>query len=348
MRLLSEFQKYNFFRTPTWRWDRILKIVDRYPTPGKASKRDDHWIKEARAFICKWRHAEEDEDKERLWMDAPALFYAYDLFAKRNDYPQGAAFIEARLLAGQSPEVIAKCMSTIPATVEWYEALFFNVSPYLEHRDWVTSAVLMPAIMKYHGMHGETQLDDTPLPFRDITVAKPFLDSTLKFFAYFGGPFLVDVMISGFQAGKKLTSSDGLNAWFDEHITSTIRRRTAQAAMSFEINKYNATELLAVHSRIMEIERSEESKDQARTTTERHIKAMVDGIPWLVGDKGAKVLKGTALGRLDSMSGELRDDEVLWISSGKPVPGLKDNFPEKLPPPKTKASKLLGLKEDDL
>jgi hypothetical protein len=348
MKLLTEFNKFNFFRRPDWRWLRVLKMADRYPTPGRASKRDDKWVKAARNFLLRWRSKETDEEREDLWLEQPGLFYAYDLFARQPSEPEGAMFLEARLLARQTPEYIAECMGTIPDTIRWYEALFFNVSDKLHQRDWITARVLLPALMKNHDHSGSKYDEDIALPFKDSIVARPFLDASLKLFAYFGGVHIIDVMITGFQQGKPLASPEDMANWFDNHMSTTVRRRVSQAAMQFEINKYNITELLTVHTRIMEIERSEESQDQQKTTTERHIKAMVDEIPWAVGDHGEKMAEGTLLGRLDKMPGELRDDEVLRISSGQTVPGLADDFPTKLPPARSKPSKLLGLKEDEL
>ncbi len=354
MKLLAEFQKYNFFRSPAWRWDRVMKIADKYGgMAGRCTKRDDAWIKTSKAFFLRYRDLPDDEDRERLWMETPGLFYAFELFSRAADQPEGACFLEARLLARQTPEVIAECMGTLPDTVRWYEALYFNVADKLQHRDWITAQVLIPAVMKHYGnWHEATQNADVALPFQkgmaNRPVAHPFLDASLKLFAYFGGPHIVDIMITGFQAGKPLTSPDDMAAWFDNHMSMTVRRRVSQAAMQFEINKYNITELLTVHTRIMEIERSEESQDQQKSTTERHIKAMVDEIPWAVGDEGAKASAGTMLGRMDKMAGELRDDEVLKISSGQTVPGLADDFPDRLPPPKKKESKLLTIKEPEL
>jgi hypothetical protein len=348
MKHWADFQKNNFFRRPDWRWERVLKMVDRYPAPGRCTRRDDKFVKDARNFILRWRDKDSDDDREELWLESPGLFYAHNLMAKAQDRPEGVSFLEARLLARQTPEQIAPIMGITVDTIRWYEALFFNVIDRLDQRDWITSAVLMPAIKKHHGAWKQAAAEEVMVSAKDSTVALPFLDSTLKLFAYFGGPYVVDVMITGFRQGKSLASPDDIGQWFDEHMSLTVRRRSAQAAMRFEINKYNVTELLSVHTRIIELEQSEEGTDQHRTTTERHIKAMVNEIPWLVGDQGGKVVKGTILGRLDEMAGELRDDEVLRLSSGESVPGLKIDFPRELPPPRTKTSRLLGFREEDL
>jgi hypothetical protein len=345
MKLYADYQRYNFFRRPEWRWDRVLGLCDRYPNPGRCTKRDDDFIRKARNFLL--RRRDDPDKREQLWFEYPGLSYAYDMRQKSAESPEGAMFIEARLLAGQSYADIAASMSTLPDTVRWYEALYFNVLPHLRARDWITKAVLLPAILKYNGAFAAKD-SSAALPFRDSVVARPFLDASLKLFAYFGGPQLVDVMLAGFQAGKPLSSQDNMANWFDQNWSMTLRRRSSQAALQFEINKYNVTELFAVHSRIIEVERSAENQDQVRSDTERHIKAMVDEIPWAFGADAKKSRAGTVLGRLEDMPGELRDEEMLKVASGETVPGLADNFPARLPPPRKKQAELLGLKNPEL
>jgi hypothetical protein len=117
------------------------------------------------------------------------------------------------------------------------------------------------------------------------------------------------------------------------------------ASHSYEVNKFNTTDLFMTWTKIVEIERSEESQKKNKTETERHIKAMIDEIPWVVGADGERLNKGTLIGRFDQMATELRDDEVLKIASGEPVPSLKVDWPEELPSPKKKVSKLLTDKD---
>jgi len=346
MKLNSVFQRYNFYRKPEWRWDRVLTMVDRNDSPGRCTKHDDEFVREARKFTLLHRGAEDNEAREKLFWDNPGLYYAYDFYMKRENPAEceGAMFIEARLLARQNYEQIAAAMTTHPEAVRWYEALFFNVMPYLNARDWITKHVLMPAFDKHHN-NVMAPDDGVALPFRDSTVAYPFKDGSLKLFAYFGGPFIVDFMIQGLQAGKPLTSGEDLASWLDKTWSNTVRRRSAQAAMQFEINKYNVTELMAIHSRIIELDNSEEAQDKQKTATDRHIQALIDEIPWAVGDEGKKTYGKTIVGRFDEMAAELRDDELLQLAAGQAVPRLAKDFPERLPPPRKKIQEVGDSKE---
>lgn len=338
-RLHEEFQRFNVFRRPEWRFERVLKMCDRYPSPGRSTSRDDAFVKTARNFVLRWR-ARDEEERMELWEETPGLFYAYQIYERAEEHPEPSLFLQARLLARQDHQEIAECLSTMPDTVEWYEKLFFNVTDRLDNRDWVTKHVLLPAILRQHGVSpvldndsddDSDENDDIDLPFTSKPVAKPFLDASLKLFAYFGGKHLVDVMITGFQSGKPLNSQEDMAGWFDSHWKMAIRRRSHQASLNFEINKFNVMELFAIHTRLMEIEKSEESQDQQRSTVERHVKALIDEIPWAVGDDGRKMLEGSKLGLIDEGAAELRDGELLQIASGA---NITLDMPTELPPPR--------------
>ncbi len=341
----ADFQKMNFFRKPNWRWERILHLVSGRSTPLRCSSRDDEYVKKARAFVLLWNSKDTREEREVLFWKDPALFYAYDLFDRSQEQEEVALIIEARLLAGMSPHDIGETMGVMPDAITWYERLFFNVSEYLKHRDWITKQVLLPPLIRLRGnlIDADSVEEDDDnnviLKFKDQTAAKPFLDGSLKLFAYFGGPYLVDVMLAGFQSGKPVTSPDDVSTWVDQQWAMTLKRRSAQAALQFDINKYNATELFMIHTKIIEIERSDETQEKTRSQMERSIQSMLDSIPWPTGQDAEKLLGDRAVGRFDRMASELRDDELIRLSAGDFAPTLADNWPTELPParPRTKA-----------
>lgn len=344
MKLNSEYQKFNAFRRPDWRFERVLEIVDRVPSPGRCTRRDDEYVRLARSFVMRWRSKETRAEREPLYWENPGLFYAYEIFEAAEDEPEPALFIEARLLAKQTPEAIAEAVSTSPDAVEWYERLFFNVSDRLANRDWVTKHVLMPAVTGKSG--GPNGIDEPKAP----AITRRFLDGSLKMFAYFGGEHMVDVMLSGFQHGKPLRSPDDLHEWLDGQWRTTIRRRSAQAALQFDVNKYNVMQLFELHNQIRAIEQSSDGKDQQRNATERHIKAMMDNIPWVSGDAGRAVADDSRAAGLDDGAAEMRDDELILAGAGAPNrEALEEVRNLKMPPPSKKkfALERKGALEDD-
>lgn len=342
----ADYQKFNFFREPQWRWTRVLALVQQREDgrAGRSSSRDDKYIQTAREFLLRMGNSRGQTKLDLIWAEHPGLFYAYDLYEKAQEDPEAAMFIEARLLANQTFEQIADAIGITPSTVEWYEALFFNVKDKLRHRDWITKQVLLPAMRRSHTPAGG-QNDGMTVLSRDSTVARPFLDGSLKLFGYFGGNHVIDVMITGFQSGKPVQSPDAVQGWFDAGWAMTVRRRSHQAALQFEVNKYNVMELFAVHTRIIEIDRSEESQDSVRNEHERTIFALINDIPWAVGDDGAKLFEGKPLGKYDEGAAELRDDEVIKVGAGQLI---DDNFPKALPPPRKRVAATMTKSTDDL
>lgn len=346
MKLYVEYQKYNMFRQPTWRWDRVLRLADKQPNPGRCTRRDDKYIKEARTFLLRWRNRDE-EGRQAMFPENPGLYYAYEAYLKGLEDPSNVLLLEARLLTRMTYREIADACNTIPDTVEWYEALFFNVRDQLKARDWITSQVLVPAMTRNFGLldlphhaappsAADDDDDDVPHkpgPWADRVIARPFLDASLKMFAYFGGPVLCETMIHGFQSGKILNSTDNLTQFIDEHWALTLRMRSMQSARTFQVNKYNVMELFATHARIIEVEKSEDSMDQKKSTIERHVSALMDEIPWAVGEDGEETFKGTPVLAYDQAAAELRDDEIHLVAAGKAVKSTDGLEQLKLPPP---------------
>ena len=238
-----------------------------------------------------------------------------------------AFMIEARLLANQSFVEIADAVNSDPDVVEWYEALFFNVAPFLRCHDWIMNHVLTPAFDRFAESKDDEEEDDIRR-FVTPPVIKPHYDMTLKFFAYFGGPMLVEFMISGFKRGVVCHSQDEIGSYLDGVFNDGFRRRSAQSVGVFEVNKYNVMEVFATHLRIMELARGIEGQDERHSLFEKHVNAMLTEIPWVVGSHAKQLFEGTSVGRYDEMAAELRDEELLLVSAGeKPltieeVPGL--------------------------
>jgi hypothetical protein len=87
---------------------------------------------------------------------------------------------EARILAGQSDEEIAKRLSLSAESVFWFEAAFFQVRDRLASRDWVILKTIGPGIW----------------------VGSPDVWSVWKAVAYFGGVAAMDSLITVTTANR--------------------------------------------------------------------------------------------------------------------------------------------------
>ena len=316
----ADFERFNLFRKPEWRFDRVLSLLEGQPTPKRCTSRDDSYVKTARNFLLRWKNKEDDGSRRQLFYENPGLYYAFDLYERSTEDPTYPFIIQARLLAGMISEEIAEVMPTTSETIDWYERLFFNVSDRLDKRDWISKMILVPAVMRSlfsttrNPHHSDSNRDQGME--RTISICDPFYDGTLKLFAYFGGRHVLEPFLASCDINKKLASPDKLNDWLDEYWTGTIRRRSAQAATKFDLNRYNVAEIFGLHSQLLALDRSSTSLRKTDSDLTTAVSSMIGGIDWLIGDNGKKTLAHTKLGRYDEEAAELRADEVLKVTSG--------------------------------
>jgi hypothetical protein len=315
-----DFERYNPFRRPDWRWERVLEIVDRRENgrPGRTTKRDDTYIKGLRNFILRYRNGDEVA-RTQLGYENPGLLWAYQIFEARQDDAASrlAEIVEARILARQTDEQVADELHTLPQTVLWYEQLFFNVRDRLDGHDWILNHVLFPAVTRSREAALAANAEAAaPVPNPQRPVSEPFFDATIKFFAYFGGPLMLDYVLSGFQRGNLARSREEVGSWFDKHWTTRIKHRSAAASATFEVNRYSVMELFNCHASIMQIQKTQDDDAEKQSQMNKSIKAMMTNMGWAYGKDGEDTVAGTPIEPYDDGAVELRDDEVLLMHGG--------------------------------
>lgn len=307
------FQKFNPNRAIGWRNDRVVELLAREPKPGRVTSRDDNYVRDWRSFSIRYRRGSEDTH-DALFRENPGMFYAN--LIHNNADPFKKAVIQSMLLAGQNDMEISKVVGTIPQSIQYYEALFFNVRDRLEAKHWIVGTVLTPSYLRHSDSNEDYMM--------------------FKLFGYFGGPILLDFMLTGFKPGIGLPASpEDMDLYLDKHFFNGIRRRSAIHVGNFEVNKYNVMELFATHCRLVEIEKSVESQDEARSGMEKNILSMLHELPWAVGrtpsegnDAGARLLK------YEQAAGELTEEEMMQVAAGVEDDSMVEVLDIKLPPPR--------------
>jgi len=335
MNLHHAMETYSFFRRPDWRWERVLVLAGHKPTPRRPGRSDDKYVRDGRNFILKYNAPDQEDHLDELFARNIDMFYAYKIHEKELEESDTAMMIQARILAGQSNDQIHNATGILPNTIEYYEQLFFNVRDRLKYRDYITKNVLIPAMQRNFGLVPSHHDADNPvMPWSKEIIARPFLDASIKMFAYFAGPIVLEFMLQSFQTGKICNSQDEMAKYLDDHWATTLRARSSQAVRTFEINKFNVIELFGIHARLMEIEKSEETLDQKKNQIEQSIGGLMSEIEnvYSIGDETNEFLS-PKVKVYDKMAAELRDGEVGALAAGLNVKGLDDLESLRLPSP---------------
>lgn len=289
------YQKYNSRRPLNWRFQRVTQLLESRPPLPADPRCDDDYVVMARRFLGKLMATSDPDQQQLLFPKNPGLFYAYELFQDVDQ--ERAQFVQACILSGMSDEEIGRKCCELPATIDWYEALFYNVRDRLSAQYWIVKNCLGPAAERFIDDHG-----------------KQF---TVKLFAYYCGPQMLDMQISGFTPNYDWRGNRDHYEVLDHHAAGTLRKRVASNLQTVEINRYNIVELTALHVRLMEMAREAKTGDEARTIIETNIAVMLDKLPWDVGKPDD--LGRSSLRRYDGMSAELRASDMLALGVGKDV-----------------------------
>jgi hypothetical protein len=159
------------------RWLRAgyLAKQGQHPSP----EHDDHWVEQAVQYLTALAACHDDADRQHLAAQMPAVAQAHALH--QADPPLLRWAVEARVLADEPAEDIARKCNLLPGGVEAYENLFFDVRDKLGAESWV----LCQAI----GLNAHAGLTELDLGVR------------WKLVGYKRGPLALDALI-GHTAGR--------------------------------------------------------------------------------------------------------------------------------------------------
>lgn len=295
-------QRFNPFRSVRWRYERVVERLNsgaRIPDKGN----EDEYVRQAVRFYRTWNKLTadvppEDLDGRRIHLFPlhPGLYCANEVFSAPTEAMKHA--IEACILSGQTDEQISDKIGMLPEAVEWYESMFFNVRDRLRNRLYIAKHVLGPAITL--GMHDQLN------------------GFTAKFFGYFAGPTVLDAILFGYDVSTATPAGGNeVKPFFDEHATTQLRRRSAEAANTFEVNKYNVMQLFEIHASLIEQARLAQIEGAKASSIERNLTELLAGVQWQVGSDRDKYVGQSPLRDVIGYSRELRVSELTAVMHGQ-------------------------------
>jgi hypothetical protein len=301
MSLRATFELYNPFRSPAWRFERVLSLVSRRPAPERASRSDDRYIRAYRKFLTQLEGRETRDSQMEIFGSDPALYFAHLLH--HNPDKEYRTWVQARILAGQTDtEIARKCWGTLPATVSWYNKLFFDVRDRLDCKDYIDKVVVGRWDDRQSNPDGSTTFYQKSM--------------MVKMFAFYGGPIILDYLVRSLKGlGRAWKEADG-DGYVDKGFMRETRGRSATMMHDFPFNKFTVTELFNLHGKFIEMEKQAQmASGGAPADYHRNAEAMLKQIPWRFGQKGFKDKSELEL-MYDNTAVEPRADEALQLAAG--------------------------------
>ena len=289
---MFKFRKDHPYRPVNWRWERA-RVVKEYGklTPGR--NRDDHWTRIAVKFRAAKDRCKTEADLYRLFDTWPDLAMAYELWDEEGfNIGRSNAMryeIEARLLAGESFESIAKRSGLSQNVLKYYERLFFNVTDRLDNKMYI-----------FHVAIGDTL--HRGMTDRDYAVI-------WKLYAYVRGSTMLDFLISTFNDWTKPTKGQIETTLLEDHKLN-MRRKAALASRMSSINQHTADRLIELHTKITEIEKA--AGEASQDAIHNNIQVMLNNLPMLVGQQPETPILGST-----HQISDLRASEVLALSTNQ-------------------------------
>ena len=157
-------------RPVDWRWLKAGLMLDLGLRGSR--RRDDGPTREARRYRAASRRCRDDAGRERLGARMPGIAGAC---AIRDGEPRLRWAVEARLLAGEPIDAVARKVGLRPEAVAWYETVFFHITDRLGSRGYVVHEVIGIRALRGPVAHE--------------------VDLLWKVFALFGGPEVLDALI---------------------------------------------------------------------------------------------------------------------------------------------------------
>jgi hypothetical protein len=189
---------------------------------------DDHWVGQAVAFLAALAGCRDDEDHAKLAEEMPAVYQAHALHGA--DPPLLRWAVEARILAREPFDVIARKCGLLAEAVEAFEAIFFSVVDKLHADTWVACN-----LMGEKAFHGLTEQD---------------LGVWWKMAGYGLGPLVLDRLIHVLPRQTEPVTPEQLDGALDHHTAAQLLDKRLLAAYLLPVTPATAAQVLLLGAQL--------------------------------------------------------------------------------------------------
>jgi len=294
-------EQRNPFRSPCWRFDRVLTLVSHRPSPLPASRLyDDRYIRAYRDFLLRAEQAPGRDEQWALGARNPGMFYAHLLHHHPDQEYRN--LLQARILSGLSSEEIAiRYLGTIPDAVHWYERLFFDVRDRLTCVDYIIKVII--------GRWEDRQAN------RNGVLSAYQSDMMLKLFGYWGGPVILDFVVSAGTGLLKPKTADECGQWFDQLWERLVRTKSATAMYAHPFDRTTINSLFDAHYRLLDMAKQAETSGVAAQEYHKNVEMCLQSLTWNFGQRASDT-KNALQRKYDTTAVEPRAAEMLELAAG--------------------------------
>ena len=192
------------------------------------------------------------------------LYAACHIYEQPGDITR--TMLEARILAGQTDKEISD-VSAIPIdVVQAYGDYFFDVRDRLLARDWICSEVLGRVFQC-----GDAQWQQA---------------MTAKYFAYFGGPHVLEAVMYGIDTSHGICSTaDDLSSWADRAIRFKMKIQAAILTTTYSPSRFDMTDLMSGYISLASLENKERDLGGEENVLTKILETVKLQNPVLLGDQ---------------------------------------------------------------
>jgi hypothetical protein len=218
------------FRPPAWRWLQAAYRLDHPEDSFRPSK--DRWIERAMRIQLGLAAGKSRKDLMRRDREVRHCLRAYDLWQDESSLAK--AVIEARILADETADEIAKKFGMSRRTIEVYEKLFFDVRCKLIHSGYVFCTVL-----------GREHCDWS---------CTPRFETVLKAIAYSRGSWLLDAVLDYVTTSVRPEAGEEVGRIVRGSTIRTVELKAMLALRMVPVNDQTRLGILKAGARVMAIE----------------------------------------------------------------------------------------------
>jgi hypothetical protein len=274
-----EFARYDPHRAPDWRLRRVRQLLEAPGGPRRPHRLDDEYIGRYRKFLLTLSATLAQAEQEvagtaRQFHEHPALaafvaenadiYYAHQLHFASDQ--EGRFLVQARILARESDDEIARRLAMPAGAVAWYESMFFHVRDRFDAGDWIEKAVIRPLTLQ----------PAIPDPAAD---AQALSWSFIRHLAYFGGSLVLDAALDELTSTEPPGTADQVPGRLSEAFQGALTFKTMAAVFEGRLSPIQLMKLQAKLAKLPVSKAAGGDKDISP-----HIEAMLKLIPWQLAE----------------------------------------------------------------